>query len=102
MKIVIQQVMQIVHKRQRLQKILSPNLWTTSVSIRKRLAHVASGNNLHPQFPVNQNIFNQAIQPNYPAPVPYPGYQPFYRYTTEATDTIPEDSYTVHGFTNLN
>ncbi|CAB3979955.1 Hypothetical predicted protein [Paramuricea clavata] len=34
------------------------------------LAHVASGNNLHPQFPVNQNIFNQGIQPNYPASVP--------------------------------
>ena len=42
------------------------------------LANAASGNNLHPQFPVNQNIFNHGIQPNYPAPVPYPGYQPFY------------------------
>jgi hypothetical protein len=67
-------------------------------------AHAASGNNLHPQFPVNQNICNQGIQPNYPAPVPYPGYQPFYtgKNTTGAADIIGEDSYDVHKFTNLN
>ncbi len=67
------------------------------------LAHAASGNKLHPQFPVNQNIFNQGIQPNYPAPVSYPGYQPFYpgKKPTGAADTIPEDSYDVHNFINI-
>ena len=69
------------------------------------VAHVASTNRLHPQVPqvpLSQNIFHQGqgMQPNYPVPLQYSGYQPFH--TAANTSPHVQNPCDENQFINLN